>query len=32
MKKVEFVIGVEFDGTPLIHTIWIPVTNIKRKR
>jgi len=23
-KKVEFVIGVNFDGSPMIHTIWIP--------
>jgi hypothetical protein len=29
--KVTFVIGVEFDGSSMIHTIYIPVINLKRK-
>ena len=30
--KIEMIIGADILGQPLIHTIWIPVTNIKRPR
>lgn len=29
MKKIEFVIGANWDGTPLIHTMWIPIKSVK---
>lgn len=32
MKKVQFVIGVNFDGSPMIYTIWIPIINLNHMR
>lgn len=30
--KIEMQIGADIMGQPLIHTIWIPVTEVKRPR
>jgi hypothetical protein len=32
MKKVEFVIGVDEAGQPLIHSFWVVVTPVKKRK